>query len=210
MSVCVYSLFHLILEYELVITHKLRCNGTWEILMNSILKWYKILHFRLRGTWEHGVLVQKVYRCDEITYSLKELFWSTVLTLHLYILLYEKSYSYRCPRYGPKKPCLWLCCNSLFGDFLAWFWKVRLTGVLRWLWWIFMQSYSTAHAVVCKYAERTAGRLHQRVHGEGWPLLTVENETNEDSREYIWKGPPWLVLWARHAGTRNFCPVLSA
>ncbi len=94
--------------------------------------------------------------------------------------MYEKNYSYRWPRYGPKNPWFWLRCNNLFCDFLAWFWKVRMTGVLHWLWWISMQSYSTMHAVVCKYAERTAGRLHQRVHWEGWPLLTVETCWNWD------------------------------
>jgi hypothetical protein len=37
---------------------------------------------------------------------------------------------------------------------------------------------------------------------EGWPLLTVETEANGDS--------PWLVCWACHAGTRDFCSALAA
>jgi hypothetical protein len=31
------------------------------------------------------------------------------------------------------------------------------------------------------------------------------------TQEVHWKGVcPWLVRWARHAGTRDFCPALSA
>jgi hypothetical protein len=51
----------------------------------------------------------------------------------------------------------------------------------------------------------------QRYSREGWPLLTVENEVNGDSRVQM-KGfiPYRLVPWACSAGTRDFCSVLTA
>ncbi len=39
---------------------------------------------------------------------------------------------------------------------------------------------------------------------DGWPLLTVETEASQG----VLKGVlPWLVRWARCAGTRDFLPV---
>ncbi len=44
---------------------------------------------------------------------------------------------------------------------------------------------------------------------EGWPLLTVEAKTSGD----LWsikRVLPWLVRWARRAGTRYFYPASAA
>jgi hypothetical protein len=44
---------------------------------------------------------------------------------------------------------------------------------------------------------------------EGWPLMTVETKTNGD----LWsikRVLPWLVRWARRAGTRCFYPASAA
>ncbi len=50
----------------------------------------------------------------------------------------------------------------------------------------------------------TAERLRR-----GWPLLTVENEENENSKSTNKRGP-WSVRWALHAGTRHFSLALAA
>ncbi len=49
---------------------------------------------------------------------------------------------------------------------------------------------------------------HPRETREGWPLLTVETEANGDSMST--RVLPWLVRWARRAGTRYVCPALAA
>ncbi len=101
-------------------------------------------------------------------------------------------------RYGPKNLWLLQCWNSLFGDFWAWFWKVRMTGVLHWLLRISMQSHSTVHAVVCKYAERTAGRLHQRLYIRVVASAHCWNWGKMGTQGVHMKGVvPWLVRWAR-------------
>jgi hypothetical protein len=45
---------------------------------------------------------------------------------------------------------------------------------------------------------------------EGWPLLTVETEANGDLWSTYERAYPWLVRWARRAGTIDFCPALAA
>jgi hypothetical protein len=50
----------------------------------------------------------------------------------------------------------------------------------------------------------------QRYSREGWPLLTVENEVNGDSRVQMKGVIPMLVPWACSAGTRDFCSALAA
>jgi hypothetical protein len=45
------------------------------------------------------------------------------------------------------------------------------------------------------------GLLDQRDHRGEWPLLTVETEVNGDSKSTNERGYPWLVRWARRAGT---------
>jgi hypothetical protein len=51
------------------------------------------------------------------------------------------------------------------------------------------------------------GRVIARESREGWPL-TVETEANGDSWSTWFL--PWLVRWARRAGTIDFCPALAA
>jgi|688.fasta_scaffold1541586_1 hypothetical protein len=49
------------------------------------------------------------------------------------------------------------------------------------------------------------------VKGEGWPLLTVETVENGDSKNTNMNGVlPWLVCWARCAGTRDVWPASAA
>ncbi len=43
---------------------------------------------------------------------------------------------------------------------------------------------------------------------EKWPLLTVETEINGYSNRTNERGP-FLVRWACHAGTRDFCSALA-
>jgi hypothetical protein len=48
---------------------------------------------------------------------------------------------------------------------------------------------------------------------EGWPLLTVETEVNEESRTLrgqMKEVLSWLLPWACRADTRDFCSVLAA
>jgi hypothetical protein len=45
---------------------------------------------------------------------------------------------------------------------------------------------------------------------EWWPLLTVENEVNVDSKSALKGALPWLVYWACRAGTIDFCSALAA
>ncbi len=47
---------------------------------------------------------------------------------------------------------------------------------------------------------------------EGWPLLTVENEANGDSRSTWYKKGvlSGLVRWSCRAVARAFCPALAA
>ncbi len=48
---------------------------------------------------------------------------------------------------------------------------------------------------------------------EGWPLLTVETEANEDSKSTNERGPSLvgsLLILARRACTRDFYPALAA
>jgi hypothetical protein len=41
-------------------------------------------------------------------------------------------------------------------------------------------------------------------------MLAVKTETNGDLRVHMKGALPWLVHWARHAGTRDVCPALAA
>ncbi len=52
------------------------------------------------------------------------------------------------------------------------------------------------------------GVVMPRDTSDGWPLLSVETETNGDSRStvHIRGFLPWLVLWYR-ASSRDFCPA---
>ncbi len=43
----------------------------------------------------------------------------------------------------------------------------------------------------------------------GWPLQNVETEVNVDSTVQMKEVLPWLVRWARRAGTRDFGPALT-
>jgi hypothetical protein len=46
---------------------------------------------------------------------------------------------------------------------------------------------------------------------EWWPLLIVETEANGDSKNTNMNGVlPWLVCWARCAGTRDVWPAFAA
>jgi hypothetical protein len=52
------------------------------------------------------------------------------------------------------------------------------------------------------FPEANEWRAAQREAREGWSLLTVETEAN---RGVQMKGfLPWLVCWARRAGTKDF------
>jgi hypothetical protein len=44
---------------------------------------------------------------------------------------------------------------------------------------------------------------------EGWPLLTVETEVNGTQRVQMKVVILLPVIWACHAGTRDFCPALA-
>jgi hypothetical protein len=52
--------------------------------------------------------------------------------------------------------------------------------------------------------------VHTRGTREGWPLLTVETDVNEDSKITIEGYLPWLVGGARRAGARDFYFALAA
>jgi hypothetical protein len=49
-------------------------------------------------------------------------------------------------------------------------------------------------------------RIHNpaRETREGWPRLTVETDVNGDLLVHMKEVLPWLVRWARRAGTRDF------
>jgi hypothetical protein len=50
----------------------------------------------------------------------------------------------------------------------------------------------------------------ERLHREGWPLPPVETEQMGTHGVHLKGVLPWLVPWARRAGTRYFYPVLAA
>ncbi len=129
----------------------------------------------------------------------------------LYILWYYciKSYAYcRCPRHGPKNPWFWLCCNSLFGyflDFGKWDRQVSNIG---------SGGFPCSRTLLCLqlFANTLKEQLVDctREYKERYPCSLLKLGKMGTQGVHMKGVVPWLVLWARHAGTRYFCPALSA